>query len=129
VIIGHQFGDEDMSPGFDVFKSVGGRNCLDGRSLGGLSLVEPEVKMTLAGNQFGMSLVIYQGEVGYGDFDGDFGTGNSLTGGGGDEREGRDAQSQGGGYKQGRNHVFIVREEWGECQGGRNLTTHMRQQI
>jgi len=76
-----------VGAGLDVLESISRRDRLDGGSFGGFSLVQPKVQMALAGNQFGMGFVIYQGEIGHGDFDDDFGAGDDLIRSRRDERE------------------------------------------
>ncbi len=98
MIVGHQFGDESVGPGFDIFESIGGGNSFNCRSFGGFGLVQPKMQVPLAGNRAGMGFVVYQDKVGHGDFNGDFGAGDGLIGGGRDER--------GGSKQKGRQHKY-----------------------
>lgn len=99
MVVGDQFGDKSVGSGFDICESVGGRDGFDGGSFGGFGLVKPKMQMSLAGNQAGMGFVVYQNEVGHGDFNCDFGAGDDLIRSRRDERGGSDQKGRKHEYK------------------------------
>lgn len=75
-----------MGSGFDVFKSISVGYGLDGGDFGEVSLIQPEMKVTLARNNPGVGAVIDDGEIINRKFDGNTGSGNDLSGSRRDER-------------------------------------------